>query len=93
MEFPRLVYRSASNHMLVEDEAQHKQALKDGWFDSVPETTGEAKAVVEQAKADVKDAQVKEAAAAKAQAVAQAAADQANVASKAAAAKDAKKKK
>lgn len=37
MKFPRLVYRSASEHLLVKDEEQHAAALKDGWFASVPE--------------------------------------------------------
>jgi hypothetical protein len=37
MEFPALVYRSASVHLLVQDEAEHAAALADGWFATVPE--------------------------------------------------------
>ena len=37
MDFPRLVYRSASEHTLVKSEEQHAAALKEGWFASVPE--------------------------------------------------------
>ena len=37
MEFPRLVYRSASVHALTEDKKQHDKLLSEGWFASVPE--------------------------------------------------------
>ena len=37
MEFPRLVYKSASNHFLVNDEAEFNASIKDGWFPTVPE--------------------------------------------------------
>jgi hypothetical protein len=37
MEFPRLVYKSASNHFLVNDEAEFKASIKNGWFPTVPE--------------------------------------------------------
>ncbi len=37
MEFPRLVYKSASEHTLAEDQGQYDALLKDGWFGSVPE--------------------------------------------------------
>lgn len=44
MQFPRLVYRSASDHIVVKDEEQHAAALKDGWFASVPECAPKAAA-------------------------------------------------
>ena len=37
MEFPRLVYRSASSHKQVADADEHAQALASGWFSTVPE--------------------------------------------------------
>ncbi len=37
MEFPRLVYKSASQHVAVEDEADMQAALAAGWFATVPE--------------------------------------------------------
>lgn len=37
MEFPRLVYKSPSAHILVEDVKWFDEALTDGWFASVPE--------------------------------------------------------
>lgn len=37
IEFPALVYRSASVHLLVHDKAEHAAALADGWFATVPE--------------------------------------------------------
>ncbi len=36
-QYPRLVYKSASVHLLVKDDASHVEALDGGWFDSVPE--------------------------------------------------------
>lgn len=37
MEFPMLVYRSASDHMQVQEESEYEAAMSDGWFASVPE--------------------------------------------------------
>ncbi len=37
MEFPRLVYRSASEHLLTENDEQYAEAIADGWYGSVPE--------------------------------------------------------
>lgn len=37
MQFPRLVYKSASVHELADDEADFNAAIKSGWFASVPE--------------------------------------------------------
>lgn len=37
MEFPRLVYLSASKTLGVNNEMERREALKAGWFDSVPE--------------------------------------------------------
>ena len=37
MQYPRLVYKSVTEYLPVEDEEQHADALKAGWFDSVPE--------------------------------------------------------
>jgi len=37
MIFPRLVYKSASNHKLVEDAGAMETALSAGWFATVPE--------------------------------------------------------
>ena len=50
MEFPRLVYKSASEHELAEDQDQYDGLIKDGWFGSVPEAKDKkhaAKPVVE----------------------------------------------
>lgn len=47
MQFPRLVYRSASDHLSVETEEQHAAALKDGWFASVPEADAKKNAIAE----------------------------------------------
>lgn len=35
MEFPRLVYKSASVHKSVENSEEYSAALYEGWFDSV----------------------------------------------------------
>lgn len=35
--FPRLVYKSASVHLGVNNEAEYEAALSDGWHDSVPD--------------------------------------------------------
>jgi hypothetical protein len=37
MEFPRLVYRSASVHVVAEDVEAYDMFIADGWFSSVPE--------------------------------------------------------
>lgn len=37
MIFPRLVYKSASVHSLVDDRDQFALMIKEGWFASVPE--------------------------------------------------------
>lgn len=37
MDFPRFVYRSAANHMIVANEKQHADAIDAGWFESVPD--------------------------------------------------------
>lgn len=37
MEFPRLVYRSASEHTLVDSQEAFDEAIKNGWFASVPD--------------------------------------------------------
>ncbi len=37
MEYPRLVYRSASHHLLVQNDEQYADAMADGWYGSVPE--------------------------------------------------------
>lgn len=46
MDFPRLVYKSASEHVLVENEAEHSVALKAGWHDSVPAANAAKRAPV-----------------------------------------------
>lgn len=40
MLFPRLVYRSASVHVLAEDQAGYDALIADGWYGSVPEALG-----------------------------------------------------
>lgn len=37
MEFPRLVYKSASAHELVQDETEFNAAIERGFFATVPE--------------------------------------------------------
>lgn len=37
MHFPRLVYKSESTHMLVEDSQDFDAAILAGWFASVPD--------------------------------------------------------
>jgi hypothetical protein len=37
MEFPRLVYKSASDHIAVNNADEFNQRLDSGWFASVPE--------------------------------------------------------
>lgn len=36
-EYPRLVYKDAQIHQLVNDDAEFDAAIADGWFDTVPE--------------------------------------------------------
>ena len=38
MKFPRLVYKSAAEYMLVQNEDEHAEAIEIGWFSSVPES-------------------------------------------------------
>lgn len=48
MDFPRLVYRSASDYTLVETKEEYDNLLTKGWHASVPEAlgaTGEVKAI------------------------------------------------
>lgn len=40
MEFPRLVYRSATSHTVVNDQQEFDAAIKAGWFATVPECFG-----------------------------------------------------
>jgi hypothetical protein len=42
MEFPRLVFKSATDHKLVETQEEFNAAMKDGWFASVPEAKAKA---------------------------------------------------
>jgi hypothetical protein len=37
MQFPRLLYKSATEHVAVNDESERAERLASGWFDSVPE--------------------------------------------------------
>lgn len=37
MEFPRLVYKSAAEHRVVETQEEFKLLCEEGWFASVPE--------------------------------------------------------
>jgi hypothetical protein len=37
MEYPRLVYKSASAYALVENDDEYNEKIKEGWFGSVPE--------------------------------------------------------
>ena len=41
MEFPRLVYKSASEYHLVDTIEGFRLSLNEGWFASVPEATTE----------------------------------------------------
>ena len=41
MQFPRLVYKSASTHILVASDAEYAAALEAGWHGSVPEALGQ----------------------------------------------------
>ncbi len=46
MDFPRLVYKGPATHVLVQNAAEHEQALKAGWHDSVPAALGHKPAPV-----------------------------------------------
>jgi hypothetical protein len=41
MEYPRLVYKSASIFKLVDDDSEYANALSAGWFKTVPEALKE----------------------------------------------------
>lgn len=43
-QFPRFVYKDASTHELVNDEAEFDIAIAEGWFETVPEAL-EAKGI------------------------------------------------
>lgn len=43
-QFPRFVYKDASTHELVNDEAEFEIAISEGWFETVPEAL-EAKGI------------------------------------------------
>lgn len=45
MEFPRLVYKSASVHELAEDAKHFDSLISAGWFPSVPDAIAGKKAV------------------------------------------------
>ena len=45
MDYPRLVYRSASEHMLVHDDTELSAAMDDGWYASVPEARNKVHAI------------------------------------------------
>lgn len=48
MKFPRLVYRSAADYLLVSNQDEYDAALTAGWFASVPEAiAGKHDAVVD----------------------------------------------
>jgi hypothetical protein len=50
MEFPRLVYKSESNHAIADDEEEYEMLLEAGWFATVPEAlNGAAKPAEKQA--------------------------------------------
>lgn len=40
MQFPRLVYKSASHHKGVKNAEEHAAALAEGWHDTVPAALG-----------------------------------------------------
>ena len=40
MDFPRLVYRSASDYTLAKTQEEHDDLLTKGWHASVPEAMG-----------------------------------------------------
>lgn len=48
MDFPRLVYRSASEHTVAADKEQFDGLCKEGWFASVPEALAKKPFVAEE---------------------------------------------
>jgi len=53
MQFPRLVYRSASDYLLADDPIDFNAALENGWYASVPEAlAGPLKPHIEVVKDD-----------------------------------------
>jgi len=54
MDFPRLVYRSASVHILAKTKEEHDDLLAKGWHASVPEAMGAAGAGEVKVKVPVK---------------------------------------
>lgn len=46
MEFPRLVYKSASDHRLANDQAEFDALIAEGWFATVPESLGQVDPVI-----------------------------------------------
>lgn len=52
MEFPRLVYRSANEHKLVEGGDEFNIARKEGWFASVPEAIAHKHDVADEVDVD-----------------------------------------
>jgi len=55
MEFPRLVYKSASKHELAEDQDQYDELIKSGWYDSVPAAIAARKPTTTPPKVEVPD--------------------------------------
>lgn len=52
MDFPRLVYKAADNHLLVKDQEEMDEAVANGWFASVPEASEAGSARVGTATAE-----------------------------------------
>ncbi len=46
MQFPRLVYKGPATHKLVQNAEEHSEAIKGGWFSTVPEALGHKPAQV-----------------------------------------------
>ena len=58
MDFPRLVYKSAAEHVAVETQEEFDLFCKDGWFASVPEALAgkhEVEAVIDEAAPATRD--------------------------------------
>lgn len=53
MQFPRFVYKSASEHVLAEDQDQYAALINDGWYASVPDASN-AKKDKQPSKVDTK---------------------------------------
>lgn len=58
MEFPRLVYKGPAVHIPVQNEDEHAEALKNGWYDNVPDALEAAKDVKKPDPAAVAAAEV-----------------------------------